>query len=196
MQRYTKIFILNFTIVIMRNIKYLFVLILLWSTTCVAQFKSKVDSSSHKNKFDPSKIYYGGNIGLQFGTITLFDFSPLAGYKITEKFSAGLGMTYLYYSYKDQYIDFNTNVYGGRVFGRFYPTETLFLHSEYEMLNMETFDKFQSRTNVPSLMVGGGYRQPLGENSGAIIMILYNLLEGPYTPYTNPIIRMGFTVGI
>ena len=147
-----------------------------------------------KNFWD--KVYFGGNFGLQFGTSTFIDLSPLMGYRITDKFSAGVGVTYQYYHYKDRYYDLATNVYGGRIFGRYMFTDNLFGHAEYEYLNLEAFDFFpRRRVDVGSLLVGGGYIQRIGPNSAMVAMILYNLTESAYTPYQNPIIRIGFNIG-
>ncbi|MCX6296864.1 MAG: hypothetical protein NTX97_12540 [Bacteroidetes bacterium] len=147
-----------------------------------------------KNFWD--KVFIGGNIGLQFGTVTFADISPLVGYKFTDKISAGLGVTYQYYHYKDRYYDFETNVYGGRIFGRYNFTDYLFGHLEYEYLNLEAFDFYRRRVDVGSLLAGAGYIQRFGRNSGISAMILYNFTESVYTPYQNPIIRVGVIVGL
>jgi len=41
-------------------------------------------------------------------------------------------------------------------------------------------------------MVGGGYRQRLGERSSVTITALWNLNQTANTPYSNPVIRLGF----
>jgi hypothetical protein len=143
------------------------------------------------------KMYVGGNFGLQFGTITFIDISPLVGYKVTPEFSAGVGITYQYYHYQDRVYDLKTNVYGGRIFGRYMFTENLFGHGEYEYLNLEAFDFYPSRrVDVGSLLAGGGYMQRFGSNSAMVAMILYNFTESTYTPYSNPIIRIGINIGL
>ncbi|MGZ4055190.1 MAG: hypothetical protein ACXVPY_04550 [Bacteroidia bacterium] len=142
------------------------------------------------------KFYIGGNLGFQFGAQTVADVSPLIGYKITDKISAGVGATYQYYHLQNRYYNFETNVYGGRVFGRYHFTDYLFAHVEYEYLNLEAFDFNQRRVDVESLLAGGGYIQRFGRNSGVVAMILYNFTETAYTPYTNPIIRIGVIVGL
>lgn len=147
-----------------------------------------------KNFFD--KVFFGGNLGFQFGTQTVADISPLVGYRFTDKISAGIGFTYQYYHYKDKYYDFETNIYGGRVFGRYNFTDYLFGHLEYEYLNLDAYDFPGKRVDVGSLLAGGGYIQHFGRNSGIVAMILYNFTESAYTPYTNPIIRVGFVVGL
>ena len=147
-----------------------------------------------KNFWD--KAFIGGNVGLQFGRETFVDVSPLVGYKFTDKISAGIGATYQYYSLKDRYYNFETNIYGGRVFGRYNFTEYLFGHVEYEYLNLEAFDFYRRRVDVVSIMAGAGYIQHISDRSGIMAMVLYNFTESAYTPYTNPIFRVGFVIGL
>jgi hypothetical protein len=145
-----------------------------------------------KKSFDWSKVFVGGNLGMQFGTATFIDVSPLVGYRINDRIWAGVGATYQYYHYKDKNYDFTTNIYGGRIFGRYFFTQNLFTHAEYELLNLEAYDLYPPRrVEVGSLLVGGGYMQRFGGNTGLSIMILYNFTESAYTPYQNPIIRVG-----
>ncbi len=153
--------------------------------------------TSQPSNFSWDKVYVGGNVGLQFGTVTFMELSPLAGYRINDKVSAGVGVTYQYYHYQDRMYDISTNVYGGRVFGRYMFTENIFGHGEYEYLNLEAFDFFPSRrVDVGSLLAGVGYIQHISRNSGIVAMLLYNFTESTYTPYTNPIIRIGLNIGL
>ena len=162
-----------------------------------AQHDYKAQKSQRPKWFDKEKVFVGGNMGLQFGRVTFVDVSPLVGYRVTERFSAGIGFTYQYYKYNDKIYSFETNVYGGRVFGRYFFTDNFFAHSEYEVLNLEAFDLTPpQRVNVESLLVGGGLMQRFGSNSGITAMILYNFTESYYTPYRNPIIRVGMVFGL
>lgn len=168
---------------------------------CTGTFHSFAQDTTMTRKHPPKKNFWdktfiGGNLGLQFGTVTFADVSPLVGYKFNEKISAGIGVTYQYYHYKDRYYDFETNVYGGRVFGRYNFTDYLFGHLEYEYLNLEAFDFYRRRVDVGSLMAGAGYVQHISNNSGIVAMVLYNFTESVYTPYQNPIIRIGFVIGL
>ena len=147
------------------------------------------------------KVYFGGNFGLQFGNQTLVDINPLVGYKLTEKLSVGFSLTYIYYHVTDPYypIDYSTNIYGGSIFTRYYFLENIFAHVEGEVLNLEVPNYFLNRfvrENIFGFYVGGGYRQPLGDRSSMNILLLYNLNEDRYSPYQNPIIRVGFGFGI
>jgi hypothetical protein len=149
------------------------------------------------------RIYFGGNFGLNFGSnFTEVELSPLAGYKLTEQFSVGLGVTYIYFKEKiPQYnFSYETSIYGGNVFARYFFVENLFAHVETGALNLDVPQPFYPYTLhrewVQNLLVGGGYRSQIGENSSFIIMLLYDLIDDPNSPYQNPIFRVGFGIGI
>lgn len=147
------------------------------------------------------RVFTGGGIGLQFGSQTFVNVSPILGYRLTEKFSAGISITYLYYKYKDPNpaYSYSTNTYGGSVFSRYFILENLFAHVEYELLRLEVRDVVSrplGSKDITSVLVGGGYRQMLGERSSLNLMILYNLNESSYSPYQNPILRLSFGFGI
>ena len=149
-----------------------------------------------------SRVFTGGNLGLQFGNLTYIDVSPLVGYRITDRIHAGIGVTYIYYKYKDDFLQFETSVYGGRIFGRYYFLENLFGHTEYELLNLEipqeilsTGEVVLDRDFITSVFAGGGYAQELGPNTALVLMLLFNLTEEQYSPYENPVIRIGINVG-
>lgn len=139
------------------------------------------------------RLFYGGNFGLMFGTITYVEISPLIGYRITDRLSAGPGVSYIYL--QDNRFDLSTSIYGGRLFARYNITDNLFGHGEYEVLNRESPYSLEGRVNVTSIFIGGGYRQRLGPNSFFSIMGLWNVNDSEYSIYRNPIIRMGFSTG-
>lgn len=177
--------------------------LLLLSSTAKSQNDTIMPAPREKIPFK-ERLVYGGNLGLQFGTVTYVDISPTIGYKVTEKFHAGVGATYIYYSEKyplsnGQTYTYKTDIYGGKVFTRYYVLENLFLHHETEILNLEVYDLLNDkveRKNILSPLLGAGYIQRFGESSGLYLMVLFNLNETPDSPYTNPIIRMGLSFGL
>lgn len=172
------------------------ILFILLTVCCFAQNSSMLPKNETKERIR-DKIFIGGNMGLQLGTSTYVEFSPLVGYNITPKLSAGIGATYQYFHYNDGYYNLKTNVYGGRAFGRYMIMDYLFAHAEYEYLNLEAFDFYpRRRVDVVSILGGGGYMQRFGRNSALVAMILYNFTESVYTPYNNPVIRMGVIFGL
>ena len=180
-----------------------FILTLLLSHFTYGQepvFIREKPSSTPSNKMAlRDRIFISPDLGLQFGTVTLVMLAPKVGYRFTEKFSAGLGGTYAYIKDKSYPgYTFETNTYGGSIFAQYQIFENIRAYTEYEILNIELYDPYYNisyRENIPSLLVGGGYSQPLGGNSSFVVMALYNLLDGPKSIYTNPVIRIGFNIG-
>lgn len=171
----------------------LFLLCVLTLNT-LAQNQAIKPADNKPKGFQWNKVFVGGNIGAQFGSITVVNISPIIGYRITERLAAGVGATYIYYNYKA--IRFSSSIYGGSVFGRFYLLENIFAHAEYELLNVDSYDFPGTRTNIENIYVGGGFRQALGGRSYMTILALWNINESKYSPYGNPIIRMGFSIGL
>lgn len=168
-----------------------------------------VDSLSAQNEspnYTPensfiSRLFYGGGFGLQFGSATLIELAPIVGYKITPKFGIGIGPTYKYYSYEYYNIPnthIKTNVFGVSLFARYFILENIFAHVEYESLfyNTQYPGYPMERQEFKSFLVGGGYRQMIGRNAGLNFSVLWNLNDTYNSPYSNPVIRMGFTVGM
>ena len=167
-------------------------------------FSSKAQPPLTERKEDPAngkffdRVFFGGSFGIQFGTQTYVELSPTIGYKITDRLSAGIGLKYIYYKVKDRNFTYSTNIYGGGPFTRFFVTDGLFLHAEFEVLNMEIPSLYTGyeRKNITSVFLGGGYRQMIGDRSSLDLLLLYNINDNRNSPYINPIIRIGFGFGI
>jgi hypothetical protein len=150
-----------------------------------------------------SRMDFGGYLGAQFGTVTLIDVSPMASYRFTEKFHAGLGLTYQYYQDNTYSPSYSSSAYGGSIFAKYFIWRDLFAHVEYAPLYITNFMYYPPY--VPDdgkepwahdVLLGGGYRQWIGGKAFVNLMILFNVNETIYSPYRNPIIRIGFGVGI
>ncbi len=146
------------------------------------------------------RVRFGGNFSFQFGNVTFIDVSPLAFYQATPQLQLGVGATY-------QYIRFNfrgfnataNNIYGGRVFGRFFPfvSSPFFAHAEYESLNTAYFDLLAGEVRrdwVPGTFLGGGYMQGMSERAAFNFTVLYNFSWNEFrSPYASPwVVRVGF----
>jgi len=144
------------------------------------------------------KLYFGGGLGLQFGQVTLIDVSPMVGYKLTSRIHPGIGLTYSYYNDKRYSIPISYSTYGGSVFTRIFLFESLYAQAEAEYLNIKVFTFTGTSTYttnrqwIDSYLVGGGYYQKIGERSGMYLTILWNLNQTELTPYSNPVMRIGF----
>lgn len=184
----------------MKSIFQFFILaflpLLLTHNIAVAQ-KTKSNSLSDK-KFG-ERLFFSGGLGLTFGDVTYIDLSPQVGYRFTEKFGAGVGATYIYYSWR-QY-DYSTSIYGGSVFGRYQVFNQVVAYSEFQQLNVDSYisrnpDGSSGRVWVPIWMVGAGYTSPPGSGLGFQLMVLWDVIEDINSPYQNPIIRAGISVGL
>lgn len=144
------------------------------------------------------RLYFGGNFGMQFGTVTLVDVSPLVGVMVTPRFSTGAGLTYQYFK-DSRFIGGETSSYGGRVFTRYNVLPNIFAHAEFETINFDNYnlisDNFE-RIWSNALFLGGGYFAPFGRSGGANITFLYNVLhDNLRSPYSEPyVIRVGFVL--
>lgn len=163
------------------------------------------DPPKAKNKNILERMDFGGYIGAQFGSVIIVDVSPLARYFFTEKFYGGLGLTYMYFKDNRYSPSISLSSYGGSLFAGYYIWRDLFAHVEYAPLYTPNFYDYympylpgddMSSPWAHDFLIGGGYRQWLGGKAFVNLMILFNLNETVYSPYSNPIIRIGFGAGI
>jgi hypothetical protein len=201
--------------------KLLFLTILLgWmcsSFTSSGQFLTEDAPDKPKRKLS-ERIVFGGNFGLSFGSITYVELSPKIGYKVKPRFVAGIGLKYIYYNEDTDYniggtwynYSYESKVFGGSIFGQYTLLKDLHesigiqigdivLYTEIEELNVNAykidplgFYSDDGRTWITSTLVGGGIYQPIGPRAGVHLLILYNLTDEIFSPYDNPVIRIGF----
>lgn len=179
----------------MKRLIYTTILVVVFTMGAIAQ-----SDDAGKGRFW-DKIALGGNLGLQFGKVTFIDISPTITYRVTDNFQVGTGFIYQFIRFRDYYYagqDYKTYIVGGKVFTRYFIWQDLFLHAEYQLLNLEGWDIGigYHRTNVNIGLVGGGYRQAIGTNSFLYISILYDFIGDPNSPYINPITQVGFSIGL
>lgn len=141
------------------------------------------------------RMFWGGSFGLQFGTFTNISLLPVLGFKATESFWLGIGGVYHF----QRYQKVNLNNYGGRFFAQQQVFDNFLIHAEYEHLSVEyppgyfnpgSIDRIRESKGIP--MAGLGYRQRIGERATADILVLYNFNDS--YPYSNPVIRAGFSI--
>lgn len=158
------------------------------------------DSSAVRRHDDKPKwnwrdrLYWGGNVGAWFGSLTFVDISPLIGVRLNEKFSVGVGAIYNYYSYNYYGTKYSTNLYGSRIYGRYFILENVFLQAGWDHINRDNPYSYnlKERVWVENLLVGGGLRYPISNRMYMTAMGLWNINQGPLSPYANPIIQVGF----
>lgn len=148
------------------------------------------------------RLYFGGGLGLQFGNFTNISLLPILGYRITDRFSAGVGAVYHFVSYRS----YSYSNYGGRVFAQAELFNigggAILAHGEVEVLNAEyngpgsyLASGLERRNTVALPMVGLGYRQRISERASFDILVLYNTNDASYyNPYNNPVFRAGINI--
>lgn len=144
-------------------------------------------------------------MGLGFSTTQDFvSVSPIIGYRVTTRFTPGIGVLYRYTNYKLVTPNVRLNDYGASIYARYYIVPQFFLHTEYEHLNYEfaTSATTSFRKSFNSFLGGGGYVMPLGQKSSVFVLGLYNFSyrqqSNPNDPaaYPSPwIFRVGLNVG-
>lgn len=170
------------------------------STSCFSQDftpPAKTPMPAQKPFWDWSKVYFGGGLGGGFTSFeAAFNISPIMGYRFTERFSAGIGLTYNYYENRLYKPTYKVNIYGGSIFAQQIITNFLFAHAEYEALNGPWVYPTNRRFFIHNVWVGGGLRQTAGSNAAMMITVLWNLNQSIYSYPLSPQIRIGVTVGM
>lgn len=162
-------------------------------TPCSAQYQNLGTANQGKVKENP--WFVGGMLGGSFSNNGgSFEVSPLVGYKVTPDFNVGTRITYIY----SKYYGRSFNDYGASLFAQHRLFKFLVAHAEFEVLSVEYINdlNLNERRNISSLFLGGGIFQSMGGRGFATIVVLYNVLETKYSPYSNPVIRIGFGVGL
>jgi hypothetical protein len=162
--------------------------------------KSEDETPSFKER-----LFYGGNVGLTFGTLTDIQLAPVVGYWVLPRLALAIGPTYTFY--KTQ-LD-RTSIYGGKTYAQitlihdlssFIPLAShtgIFVHIEDELLSLKaSFWKYplnpRGRFYVNTVLLGGGISQQIGRRSSMDFMVLWPLNESDYNIYSKPEIRVAF----
>jgi hypothetical protein len=178
----------------------------LFSVVAVAQ--DEEGEAPVKQGFDKSRLFFGGNFGLGFGSVsTLVNVSPQIGYRFNRFLAAGAGINFIYSSYKYEWYNppykEQYGVTGLNIFGRFYPIDYAFVQlqpeANYTWLKYKFDDgspdeKLPSKI-VPSLLGGVGAAIPAGRGA-FIVMAQYDLLQNERSPYGNrAFFNFGYNIG-
>jgi hypothetical protein len=173
-----------------------------------------------KKGFDTHRIIFGGGFGFGFGNVTNVSVSPMLGYRISDNFSAGVGFGYQYLRVKDYYAlydannveyrkPFTANMYSPSIWGRYVIWHNIFAHLEYEhnfmtytdykpnyTIALNYYEQVNVKYNAPSILIGGGIKQPLTDRVSILFMGLYDVLQDQHSPYKGSLaFRFGVVVG-
>ncbi len=153
------------------------------------------------------RLFFGGNFGLAFGTLTDIQISPIVGYWLLPRVAIAVGPSYRYI--KD--LDVATAVYGAKGYIQLVVVQDLnsfipmgvhtgiFLHAEDELLSLKSsFWKYpqlydSDRFYINTVLVGGGLSQQLGRRASINFMALWAINDSGYDIYSNPELRLSFS---
>jgi hypothetical protein len=150
------------------------------------------------------RLFFGGSLGLQIGTVTNIEVSPVIGLWVLPRVAIAVGPEYMYY--QDPY--YSTSIWGGKAYSELVLIQDLnsiipvgihmgiFLHAEIESLSLESevwntayaSDRFMIHT----ALAGGGISQQLGQRSSMNFIVLWVISGSGYGFYSNPEIRISF----
>ena len=186
--------------------KIIFLLLLAAMACAQTTYAQDEPDETAPKGFDKSKLFFGGNFGVGFGSNTSsIIVSPQAGYRFNSYVAAGAGVNFNYYSYKTYYsggLEAKTRFgYSGlNIFGRLYPIPYILIQAQPELNyswgsikysdNIPT-EKLKGQF-VPSLLVGGGAAIPTGGNGALLLMLQYDVLQETRSPYGS---KAFFTMG-
>jgi hypothetical protein len=166
----------------------------------------------HAEQYTKMFVYSGIGLGYSsyYGLSNFnFSISPAIGYRVSDRFSIGPGISYAYNYYgasngNGTSTSFNTSSFGVKGFAQFMVINQFFLHAEYEVTHAEllavdnngylTGGKVTRSIQTP--LLGVGYRSQISNRAAADIVLLYNFQDDYNSIYPNPVIRFNFLFNI
>jgi hypothetical protein len=167
----------------------------------IAQQTDSTVIATLPERAEPTRVFYGGTLGMSFGNTFRVSVQPFVGWVFTTKISGGLKVGYEYIREENTNTGVATiwNNYGASVFGRYRFIPRAYLHAEFAELNYGyTISEFTSdRYWVPFIFLGGGYVQPISPGASLFFEVLFDVLQDSKSPYEDwsPWISVGVAVG-
>ena len=163
-------------------------------------------------------IRWRGTFWMSFSSgYSYVEASPVALHQITPRLLAGPGVSYRYIKttevnyYTNQYEQIKYHAFGPRLVANFTIFQNIsdyipinigniIAYTEYEVLNINKYYYIANgdivnggRGWINNWLIGGGIYQPVGERGGGFfILLLYDVTQNNYSPYSNPSLRIGF----
>ncbi len=151
------------------------------------------------------RLFFGGGFGLQFGSITNIEVSPIIGVRVLPRLAIAGGPTFQYFA--DEFGEMT--IYGGKGYIQFTLIQSLdniiplglntgiHLHGEYEGLSLDealvsTTPGETGRVYSGAFLGGVTISQPTGRRSSMNLSFLWVLTSTGYQIYDNPEIRISF----
>jgi hypothetical protein len=186
--------------------KIIFLLLFAATATTQTAYSQDEPEETAPKGFDKSKLFFGGNFGLGFGSNTSsIIVSPQVGYRFNPYLAAGAGVNFNYYSYTTNWSNgLETKTRSGytglNIFGRVYPIPYILIQAQPELNYSWGSIKYSDNRSteklkgqfIPSLLIGGGAAIPTGGNGALLLMLQYDVLQESRSPYGS---KVFFTMG-
>jgi hypothetical protein len=188
-----------------------FGLCLLGASAAAAQEGESEAPQTYKEQYDRQQKkarqaieypwFVGGAVGFALGSETSYaEFSPIVGYRLSQKFQLGASLTFRYRKDKRFDPDLSTTDFGGSILGRYFILEPFFLQAEVERLNWEYVTRTDDGLDTvdstyTGLYAGFGFVQRAGKRSAMYMSFLWDFAyrSDEPSPNTHPwLIRIGF----
>ncbi|MDI1353657.1 MAG: hypothetical protein PSX36_01975 [bacterium] len=142
-------------------------------------------------------LTWGGNFQAWLGNPTFVILSPTIGFMAYKNVNVGLGIIYNYTSYSTSYGSYAQSIFGAHSYVRYIIADSYFLQAQFDKLNQPNLMSFDPNDKiwVNYLMVGGGFRQRLGEKTALTTSIMYNLSPSPLSIYPSRVLVQFGIVG-
>lgn len=190
--------------------KFFIALIVLLTSSIVTVAQEKIK----EEKTFRDKIFFGGSVGMVFGTVTRVDILPEVGMWVLPQWAIGFGGRYTFRKDHYNFINGESSTYKAHIWGVSGFTQILpipdldkafkigihggpIFQGEWEGLYMDKGTIDPNAINpgnkgwVHIILVGAGYRFPLGERAALNLLVMWDLTNSKYSPYTtNPLLRV------
>ncbi len=174
------------------------------SIALISAVNAQVTTVNEKPPFK-ERIFYGGSLGLQFGTQTNIEVLPVVGLWVLPRVAVAAGPGFRFYRYQNV----NTSIYSVRGYIQLVPVRdinkmlplgvhtSIILQFEDEGLSLDSkywhnVDRDPKRFWVNQIMAGPGISQQMGKKSSLNILILWTLNNNGYSIYNDPVLRISF----
>ena len=161
----------------------------------------------HAEQYTKTFLYSGIGLGYSsyYGLSNFnFSISPAIGYRVSDRFSIGPGISYAYNYYgqdngRGGTASVSTSSFGVKGFAQFMVYDQFFVHAEYEVTRAELLAFDQNNVYVGNVtrsvqtpLLGVGYRSQISNRAAADIVLLYNFQDNYNSIYPNPVLRFNF----
>ena len=162
------------------------------------EVKPEPEKQPKEKKPRSQKLFFGGSVGLSFGSYTRIAVYPQIGYRITPKLTTGVELGYIYISSTYYNQTQNYSNYGASVYAQYRVLKPVYVHVEYAAYNMKQFysDNTSDREWVNFLFLGAGFIQKVGKATHVFAQVKFDVLQEDNSPYGwDPLFRVGVNVG-